>query len=137
MFRTVLACGALVLAAGCSGPTINAASVPPAGPSAVLDPALAAPGPQRGTVRIARDSGAWNSGKTVRIYLDGRHVANGESNRRVDLHVPVGAHNLGVQVDEAGQPIHYQDVNVQAGETYDFGISASAFGGEWEFMRLK
>lgn len=135
MLRHIAVC-ALVLLAGCSTTAIDVDKAPRADASAVLDPSLASPAADRGTVRIARDGGVLGHEKTVLVYLDSRHVANVKPSRVLELYVPAGAHNLGVQAGDATQPISYVDVNVQAGRVHDFRISASS-STDWNITALK
>ena len=136
MIRTALACCALAVMAGCSTMAIDVDKAARMDASAILDPSMVSAAADRGTVRIARDSGAWSAAKTVLIYFDGRHVANSEAGRVLELHVPAGAHNVGMQVGAADRPIRYQDMNIVAGQVYDFRISSSS-SDDWEITQLR
>ncbi len=135
MLRTIAAC-ALALLAGCSTSAVDVDKAPRADASALLDQALALPAMDRGTVRIARDGGVLGQDQTVLVYLDSRHVANVKAGRVLELHVPAGAHNLGVQAGDASRSIRYVDVYVQAGRVHDFRISASS-SSDWNITALK
>lgn len=132
-----LAAGLFALA-GCSSIPIDIERAPRAPVTAVMDPSLLDAADSKGTLRIARDGGVVGIAMTAAIYLDGRHVANSEGNRVLILHVPAGAHKLGIQVQSSWDPLVYQDVQVEAGAVYDYRVSVSGngFRGDWRMERL-
>lgn len=75
-----------------------------------------------------RDGGLIGAGLYALVYLDGRHIANIESNEVLVLHVPSGERQLGLQINDVGDPIVYEDVRIEGGRTYDFRISIEGNG---------
>lgn len=138
MIRSAAAILFVSLVVGCSSVPVDIEQAPRARAASVIDPSVLAAAPDRGLVRIVRDGGAYHSAMAVLVYVDGRHVANIESNRVLELRVPAGARKVGFQINDVSQPIQYKDVSVVAGQTYDFRVSVSAGGmwGSWKFERL-
>lgn len=130
----------LLLAAmsGCASTPADVKTAPRAKASSVLDPALLNESADKGTIRIIRDRGVFGSGISVLIYVDGRHVANVDANRVLDLHVAPGARRLGLQTNNVTEPIQYQEVNVQAGATYEYrvGMTGNGITTDWRMERI-
>jgi len=122
MIRTALVVCALILAAGCTTTPVDMNRTTRVEASDILDADLLRSGADKGTVRIGRDAGPWAGAGYVLIYIDGRHVANLESNRVLLLEVPSGSHTLGAQPIGPTFPIKRLDVVVEAGKTADYRI---------------
>ncbi|WP_287497175.1 hypothetical protein [Pandoraea sp. CB10b_02] len=131
----ILAASAFTLAvlAGCATSKIDPASAPKVGTENVIDRSILEGAASKGAVRIARDSGAYGSGLDVLIYIDGRHVANMESNSVLVANLPEGRRNIGMQVDSPTAKIQQIAVDVQSGKTVDVRISMD--GGDWRISR--
>lgn len=127
MIRTALVCCILTLAAGCTTTPVDMDRTTRVEASAILDAEMLRSGPDKGTLRIGRDAGPWAGGVDTLIYIDGRHVANLESNRVLVLEVPAGKHTLGAQASGPTFPIKRLDIVVEAGKTVDIrnGFSPS------------
>ncbi|MGV2904636.1 hypothetical protein [Achromobacter sp. AGC25] len=128
----------LTLLAGCMSTPVSIDTAPRVEASSIINPEVLEANPEKGLVRIVRDAAIFGPGMYVLLYLDGRHVANIQANRVVELNVPAGARRVGFQVNDVSQPIRYEDLSVVAGQTYDFRISVTAGGmlGNWKFERL-
>ncbi|MEN4918276.1 hypothetical protein ABE485_06355 [Achromobacter spanius] len=138
MLRSAAVVLFLSLMAGCASVPVDIEKAPRAQSASIIDPSVLANAPDRGLVRVVRDGGAYHSAMAVLVYVDGRHVANIESNRVLELRVPAGTRKVGFQINDVSQPIQYEDISVMAGHTYDFRVSVSAGGiwGDWKFERL-
>jgi len=128
MTRYVLFGVLLAALAGCGSMPVDIETAPRAKPSSVMDPAYLVAGADKGVVRIVRDGGIVGSALNALIYVDGRFVANIDSNRVLELQVPAGARKLGLQMIHVSEPIQYLDVAVVAGQTYDFRVSVTGNG---------
>lgn len=138
MMRTGFAALLLTVIAGCASSPADVATAPRAKASAVLDPGLLVEGAEKGTIRIVRDRGVFGSARNALIYIDGRHVANVDANRVLELQVPEGVIRLGLQMDNVTEPIQYQQVSVKPNVTYDYRVSMTGNGltTDWRLDRL-
>ncbi|MBB1624905.1 hypothetical protein A9974_06600 [Achromobacter sp. UMC71] len=100
-----------------------------------MDPTLLQSAPEKSSIRVVRDSGAWGSAVDILLYLDGRHIASINANRVLQIWVPPGAHKVGMQSFNAAYPVTYLDVTTRAGEVADFRVYQD--GSDWQFVRLK
>lgn len=128
MTRNVLVGVLLAALAGCGSMPVDIETAPRAKPSSVMDPAYLVAGADKGVVRIVRDGGIVGSALNALLYVDGRFVANIDSNRVLELQVPAGARKLGLQMIHVSEPIQYLDVTVVAGQIYDFRVSVTGNG---------
>lgn len=80
----------------------------------------------------------FGSARNALIYIDGRHVANVDANRVLELQVPEGVIRLGLQMDNVTEPIQYQQVSVKPNVTYDYRVSMTGNGltTDWQLDRL-
>lgn len=124
--------------AGCASTPADVETAPRQKASAVLDPSLLVPGSDKGSIRIIRDRGLSGAGMFVLIYIDGRHVANVDANRVLELQVPAGTKQLGLQVNDVTDPIAYQEIVVRPGSVYDYRVSSRGNGwtADWRLDRL-
>ncbi|AKP89464.1 hypothetical protein [Achromobacter ruhlandii] len=126
--RKVLMGMIVVALAGCGSIPVDIETAPRAKASTVMEPAYLVAGADKGVVRIVRDGGIAGSALNAVIYVDGRYIASLDSNRVLELQVPAGAHRVGLQMMNVGEPIQYLDLDVVAGHTYDFRVSVTGNG---------
>lgn len=124
--------------AGCASTPADVDTAPRENASSILDPSLLIPGPDKGSIRIVRDRGVVGAGIFVLIYIDGRHVANVDANRVLELQVPAGTKKLGLQVNRVTDPVAYQEIVVRPGSVYDYRVSVRGNGwtADWRLDRL-
>lgn len=120
---------AVAILGACSTSRIDPVAGPRVGADSVIDHTILERSNAKGVVRVSRDSGAYGSGLDVLIYVDGRHVANMESNSVLVMNLPVGTHRVGMQVDNSTAKFQQLQVSVTRGSTKDLRVSLSS--GEW------
>lgn len=129
----------LAVLAGCVSTPADIGTAARAKPTSYLDPSFLVKDEGKGTIRIVRDGGFIGSAGDVFIYIDGRHVANVDSNTVLELYVPAGPVKVGLQANSVSFPIQYRELTVEAGGTYDYRVSMYYRGttSDWRFERLK
>ena len=134
-------CAVLLLAvlAGCASTPADIGTAARAKPTSYLDPSFLVNDEGKGTIRIVRDGGFIGSAGDAFIYIDGRHVANVDSNTVLELYVPAGPVKVGLQANLVSLPIQYRELTVEAGGTYDYRVSMYYRGtsSDWRLERVK